>query len=327
MKRLSIRGFTLVELLVVIAIIGVLIALLLPAVQQAREAARRMSCTNNLKQIALAMHNYHDTYLTFPSGCMATSNNADPPSGPQMWGWGVLILPQIEQNNLYDSLSPNTRRLVDVLNDTTDRVLVQRPIAAYRCPSDTTKDTLQGTPQTMDFDGTAGVGTNFFGGTSNYIGAGAFAATDLIDRPSGPFFRNSETGFKDMADGASNTFLVGERDYECSAGTWAGVRNDGGPGPRGTNYVMGRVSIPLNNFTNPTGNNGCCEGFSSPHPGGALFAYGDGRVAFVSENIDFNNSNATVGDNQGLSGNFNQANLGVYQRFGLMNDGQSVSSN
>lgn len=326
MRKSSPLGFTLVELLVVIAIIGVLIALLLPAVQQAREAARRMSCTNNLKQIGIAMHNYHDTYKTFPPGCIGSSTAVNPPSGPQMWGWPVFILPQIEQSALHDVLNPNKRRLVDLLNNASQRDIVQQAIEAYRCPSDRTKDTVKGTPQTFDFNGTAAVGTNYFGGTLNYLGVGAFASLDLDDRPSGPLFRNSETGFKDMVDGASNTFLVGERDFDCSSGVWAGVRNDGGPGPRGINYVTGRVSIPLNFKTKPKGNNGCNEAFSSSHPGGAMFLFGDGSVKFISENISFNNSDAVVGDNKNaLKGNFNMNNLGIYQRFGLMNDGQVVS--
>ena len=125
-----------------------------------------------------------------------------------------------------------------------------------------------------------------------------------------------------MSDGSSNTFLVGERHFACSSGLWAGVRNDGGPGPRGINYVLGRVSIPLNYTAVPTGNNSCCEGFNSLHVGGAQFLMGDGSVRFISENIQFNNSNANVGDNKNPANfNFNVNNLGLYQKLGLMNDG------
>src|ERR1041385_361330 len=108
-KKIYTRGFTLVELLVVIAIIGVLVALLLPAVQAAREAARRMQCTNNLRQIGLAMHNYHDIQTRFPSGFIfqapGTANRADRPNRPAGFSWHTFILPQIEQANLYNQLN------------------------------------------------------------------------------------------------------------------------------------------------------------------------------------------------------------------------------
>ena len=106
--KTSRRGFTLIELLVVIAIIAILIALLLPAVQQAREAARRTQCRNNLKQLGLAMHNYHDVFLTFPSGWIAV--DAGVPSahaGTSGLGWGAMLLPQIDQANLYELFNPN----------------------------------------------------------------------------------------------------------------------------------------------------------------------------------------------------------------------------
>lgn len=324
MKPCQRRGFTLIELLVVIAIIAILIALLLPAVQQAREAARRSQCKNNLKQIGVALHNYHETFQMLPPGVVSSSGAVNPPTGPQAWGWQVMILPQIDQAPRFEQLNANNRRLVDVLNNATDRAMVQQPIPAYRCPSDTTGETVRGTPQTMDYDGTASVGTNFFGGVTNYLGVGPFSALDHIVNPRSAFERNGSTRFRDFKDGTSNSFLVGERDFECSAGVWAGSRNDGGPGPRGNNYVMGRVSIPLNFFNNKTGNNSCVEGFSSPHTGGGHFLLGDGRVEFISENIDFNNSNATVGDSTSNLASFNQANLGTYQRLGLINDGQVV---
>jgi len=309
----------------VIAIIAILIALLLPAVQQAREAARRSQCKNNLKQIGLALHNYHDVHGSFPPGSMCGTSAVNPPSGPQQWGWHVMIFPQMDQAPRFNQLNVNGRRLVDLLNNATDRAMIQEPIPSLRCPSDTTGDTVQGTPQTVDFDGTAAVGTNFFGGTTNYLGAGPFVSLDLRDNPDAVFSRNSKTKFRDIKDGSSNTFMVGERHFDCSSGVWAGVRNDGGPGPRGINYVLGRVSIPLNFTTNKTGNNSCVEGFSSPHEGGGQFLMADGAVRFISENIDYNNSNADVGDNKGAENeSFNLQNLGTYQRLGLMNDRQVV---
>lgn len=313
-------AFTLVELLVVIAIIGVLIALLLPAVQAAREAARRAQCTNNLKQIGLAIHNYHDTYNVMPSGIISRSNVPyTSGEGISQWGWTVLIFPFIEQQNRYDELGVSRRRLHDVLRSSTDRPLLQQRIDGYRCPSDNTGDTVEGTAQSMDYNHAQY--SKMFGGTSNYLGVGPLGALDNIEPTSGIFARNSGNRFGSITDGTSNTFAVGERDEYCSAGVWPGTRNDVGPGPRGINYVLGRVSIPPNHVRN-RGNNSCVEGFSSPHVGGLQFLFCDGSVTFISENIDYNNSNANVGDNKPALNNYNRANLGTYQRLGMMNDGQ-----
>ena len=157
----KLRGFTLIELLVVIAIIAILIALLLPAVQQAREAARRSTCRNNLKQIGLAMHNYADIHKCFPSGCMSTTGNANPPGGPQMWGWGVMILPQVDQAPLFERLLVNKQTFYQLLNNTALRSLIQQELPVYRCPSDTTRQTSSGTPQSMDLQNSAApVGTS-----------------------------------------------------------------------------------------------------------------------------------------------------------------------
>ena len=138
-KRHLSRGFTLIELLVVIAIIAILIALLLPAVQQAREAARRTQCRNNLKQIGLALHNYHDTFRLFPPGVIRDGQN-----NSEAWGWTVFILPFLEQANLYNQLDPDTYRLRDLLAGlnptypapTANAAILQNPLSVFICPSD-----------------------------------------------------------------------------------------------------------------------------------------------------------------------------------------------
>jgi prepilin-type N-terminal cleavage/methylation domain-containing protein len=128
------RGFTLVELLVVIAIIGVLVALLLPAVQAAREAARRMQCGNNLKQLGLAVHNYHDTFLVFPPQMMNVDTNND-----RRWGWGAVTLPFIEQKALWEQISSNGGKQIPVASTLIGGVpLLRSRLAAHLCPSDNT---------------------------------------------------------------------------------------------------------------------------------------------------------------------------------------------
>ena len=330
-NRSARSAFTLVELLVVIAIIGVLIAMLLPAVQAAREAARRMSCTNNLKQIALALHNYHDLHKTFPQGYMVQGKMTE------AWGWTVFVLPFLEQKPLYDKLDVNNRRLTDFLDDGTDIALLQTPLSDFRCPSDTTEDLL---PYDLrHFKGvTWAKHPDFKPATSNYMGD-----RGMFDKPGafkndGVFFGNSRVSFASISDGTSNTFLVGERDERCAAGTWIGARNPPGPDMWSVFFMLGRVSIKLNDPRNrnpSTGqrSNTCTEGFSSMHPGGAFFAFCDGSVHFINEDIEFDNAGLTTIDHftrpQNFPSNYPNTNadladFGTYQLLGIRADGQPM---
>ena len=128
MKRLK-RGFTLIELLVVIAIIAILIALLLPAVQQAREAARRTQCKNNIKQLGLALHNYHDVNLTFPPGYVLQEGGA---VGAHNWDWSAMILPYIEQSALFNTLDVGQTRPSQALNNPVQLAAMVNPLTAFR---------------------------------------------------------------------------------------------------------------------------------------------------------------------------------------------------
>ena len=156
------KAFTLIELLVVIAIIAILIALLLPAVQQAREAARRTQCKNNLKQIGLAMHNDHDIQRVFPPSAVRSSRH---PADDSVWAWGVMILPQLEQAPLSQQLAPNNpRSFFEALSDPVVLNLVQQPLAAYRCPSSTG-------PNLNDHHPMDPAGANVQVSLSNYVGS------------------------------------------------------------------------------------------------------------------------------------------------------------
>jgi len=338
------RGFTLIELLVVIAIIAVLIALLLPAVQQAREAARRSQCQNNLKQHGLALHNYHDTHNVFPPGGISipmpvgSTTDADF-NNNEGWGWGAFILPFLEQGNLHTQLGVTKRQLRELIASTVmingqlERVLMQTPLAVFKCPSDPTGPTQEsalsvnaaGNPARMNWGGGNGGAPNtFFAGTSNYVGvAGNFEVRRGPPNQGrvndGILARNSDTRMGSITDGTSNTFMVGERDTYCGASAWVGNRSPFGSGPRGMNNTVGTSHLPLNHDPPIFANNECSETFSSPHTGGGYFLLADGSVRFVSENISYGfppdfvyGSNLNYGTDKSL--------LGLYQRLIARND-------
>jgi len=294
------RGFTLVELLVVIAIIGVLVALLLPAVQAAREAARRSSCSNNLKQIGLGLHNYHDTHLRFPPGYM------NGPGSQSQWGWGTFLLPFVEQDNLFEQLAPGNRTLHQLLNNAGDRDLAKSVVDSFICPSDPGGDLAHAD---RDLNG-------FQPSKSNYIGCGGF--WDVHQANNGLLYEASSVRFRDITDGTASTIAVGERDSRCYDGAWCGMRNPDGSGPRGADGCIGRVSMVINNPNDTFSNGNCAEGFSSQHPGGAQFTFADASVHFLSETINFNNGGQNgETDNGGSLPN----SIGTYQRLGIRNDG------
>lgn len=340
------RGFTLIELLVVIAIIAILIALLLPAVQQAREAARRTQCRNNLHNIGLALHNYVDVHGSFPSGTSATydTNNITALPNFESWGWPALILPYLDQAAVHNQLDVTGRSLLAAIeavfaaggNSAMDAAFPPMPV--FQCPSDRTGPRLQNGMVRTHFNGLAnGPDNSWRPPTLNYPGNHGGIAGDLrvpddtTDRhPYGILYTGSAVKMRDIIDGSSNTFLVGEREYRCGAGTWLGARNPDGNGTHGNDYHLARLRMPINDPIN-TGNDRCTDGFSSAHEGGAFFLMADGGVRFISENIDFNNAGAPERDSNGIiwpgdvggAGGVN--NLGTYQRLGMRQDGLPVS--
>lgn len=259
------RGFTLIELLVVIAIIAVLIALLLPAVQQAREAARRSQCKNNLKQIGLAMHNYHDNYRIFPIGnLVGRSFTAQ-----------SYILPYIDQAPLYNKLNFNYPDYCFYNNVPSNNIYATK-VLAYSCPSDPLMPGVC-TDQTQ----TLGQGDFYF--TGSYFGVEGKAWNDK----SGMFYSTSlgvpPVLMRDITDGTSNTIMMGERGAPSTLGTgWMLCAY--GSGDTGDTDNLLSTSVGLSPGKPDGNHNGH---FWSYHVGGSHFAMADGAVRFLSDNISF----------------------------------------
>jgi len=275
------RGFTLIELLVVIAIIAILIALLLPAVQQAREAARRTECKNNLKQIGIALHNYHETFSAFPPGWIATNAPNTFPAGtsPNNFGWSVHIFPFIEQVNIYNALN-------FLAGYTTTDTNLSTLIPAFRCASDTGSATFN----SISRSNYAGVimFTHTLPSTTVVTNGDATTAT----HGGGSFGNLSKRNFRDYRDGTANTIMVGERMATgtingITRGTEAVIAGTLIAGPLGSG-ALNVVGSPTPTYGNP--NNAAFPNnygsFSSRHSGGAQFLLGDGSVRMVSENIN-----------------------------------------
>lgn len=317
------RGFTLVELLVVIAIIGILVSLLLPAVQAAREAARRMQCSNNLKQMGLAVHNYIDTHKRLPSGFIANVVAPAVPGTASMmsltnrghWGWGALILPFIEQGNLYNTLNIGSGATLDAnLATTVGRAALTTPLATFMCPSDP-GPVLNNFDQRLA-DNPADPNAAWYNrhvtsngndriaiAKSNYVmsACSSVSTTPPIWPQYGPAtgvgWINSDCRLNEVTDGTSNTILIGERAFRFdnlnvgagnalgfsstvnTPGTSAGIK-------AAAMCVLGLAYNGINWSTNNRVHQP--RGFHSTHPGGAQFVFCDGSVQFLSENIDYN---------------------------------------
>ena len=309
------RGFTLIELLVVIAIIAILVALLLPAVQQAREAARRSTCKNNLKQIGLALHNYHDTYNTLPPGYVDQRGSGGTILDNQgHWAWSAMILPFVEQGALYDTLAiSNTTASTRM---TLSQTAMQQTYDVFLCPSDA------GAPRTHDpaVDPGYAIDNNTPNANrglpvTNYILVTNIANVRIGKATNprvgttgsiGAFYRDSRVNFRDITDGLSNTLLIGERvwrmgNVRMSAGTLLAVRDANGNGPsandNGASWNQGWVSLagsvryPINVALTAVSTERNMA-FSSHHKGGAQFVLGDGGVRFISENVNLDNDAA-----------------------------------
>jgi prepilin-type N-terminal cleavage/methylation domain-containing protein/prepilin-type processing-associated H-X9-DG protein len=298
-------GFTLIELLVVIAIIAVLIALLLPAVQAAREAARRAQCTNNLKQLGLALHNYHSAVNAFAPGYLSVMDPVTFDNDGPGWGWASFALGQMEQPAVYNSI--NFTMGIEFPANQTSRVTV---LNSFLCPSDASLLTTFTVVDATTTNTTAGAPICVVA-SSNYLGSvGSGDPSSLypyiIDADDGPpgrdngnglFYRNHSVTIAQITDGTSQTFAVGERSQNCSRGTWTGavtnaavplVALQGGAGfdPEGGGAL---VLSHTGEGHGPNSPSGLAHGdqYWSRHPGGANFLFADGSVRFIKELVGF----------------------------------------
>ena len=279
------KGFTLIELLVVIAIIAILIGLLLPAVQKVREAAARVKCQNNLKQLSLAMHSFHDANNAFPEGIHRSQGNISPFTNYDLTGkenpilrfnWTIAVMPYIEQGNVeklwnYTNFNANRGVTGDPLTTS------WRKIPTYICPSnpygndgvDTTSDATSSPPRHW---GLTSYGAN--AGRRNYRRA---AQTN-----DGPFIHNTRRNFGSITDGTSNTIFFAERYQMCNGE------------PTGWGYAGDSVRAPGYGMFGPVffqvtpAQKECEPGTpQSPHPGGIQAGIGDGSVRFVNARISW----------------------------------------
>ena len=312
--RRSYRGFTLIELLVVIAIIAILIALLLPAVQQAREAARRTQCRNKLKQLGVALHNYHDVAGVLPPGWIdpaafraTAGGTCGDTSLIRSATWTILLLPYIDQAPLYNSFNFNAafREFSNTTGAAPNKALQEMRLVTFECPSD--PNSGEGN-QNNNYLGVQG------GGDYATMASAGQACRVYATRTyffNGMFYADSSTRFRDITDGTSNTFMLGESRYQTLRGsdatsqeyyhTWATPGKNSVPGQVGGTY------LPINGssfFPGQDGYQAEVAGmyFGSHHEGGCHFAMADGSVQFISENID----------------------LATYQTLGIIGDGLPV---
>ncbi len=286
MRRRVKGGFTLVELLVVIAIIGILIALLLPAVQAAREAARRIQCSNHFKQAGVALHTYHDTHKCFPPGWMHAENGCGP-GRFEGFGWSAFTLPYLEQNDIYDNLifDVSIARFKDEPNGR--RNAGGATVSTYLCPSDPQSDLrILWTSVWSSPDGQGQFGRTNMAGVADSVEWRCFGAGGRFpDADANGILRGWDTtAIRDVSDGTSHTLLVGEI-TGSHAGTyegwiWASTNIlDASGGINGANSIPGGDEWEPFTWQKR-------YPFSSYHPGGCQFGLADGSSHFISENID-----------------------------------------
>ena len=323
MKNISRPGFTLVELLVVIAIIGVLVGLLLPAVQSARESARRSSCSNNLKQLGVGLHNHHAARRMFPPGFARVYGNPTPATDFSQnddtsvaaasqgnWAWAAFTLPFIEMDSVFQTINVTGTDCAAAMGNATRMQAMAVPVASFRCPADYTVAPGQRPGITdIQFRDSSGnlIGTR--SAMSNYVAANGFDNTYKVG--DGIFFMNSKTSASKIQDGLSKTIALGERVSVLNNGVTGQDTYQTGPGSfyqgfirpqagciycvRGTRQqsswgirdALGSALMHINepSMLMDSAASRSSRSFSSYHRGGAQFTMADGSVRFLSESI------------------------------------------
>lgn len=296
------RAFTLVELLVVIAIIGILLAFLLPATLASRDAARRMQCGSNLKQVGLALLSYHSGKKVFPPGYVSNYDANGDDTGPG-WGWASFILPQMEEDAIYkvvhfDLPIENDINSVRVAN-----------ISTYLCPTDDIPRVWKA--KSRDASGNP-IAEICDVAAANYVAM--FGTTEPGVDGDGMFFRNSKVAIKDIKDGSSKTIAVGERAHQLGNATWVGSVTGAYLFPDSDNTVSrpelehssGMVLGHAGEGIGPGAEGGDVNQFYSLHGAGANFLFADGHVVFLSATMDYKTylALATRAGGETIGGNY-----------------------
>lgn len=330
MKRT--HGFTLVELLVVIAIIGILVGLLLPAVQAAREAARRMQCSNNLKQLGLSLHNYESTYRRFPIGFRdtAATNGLLYDGG---WSWAAAVLPYIEQGSLYNSIDLRYHPYGTGSDPAgNNKAAMSVVISSFRCPSDLSPLTVGN--NAGNANGIANIAMSSYAGVLGAFDGQWCQVSGTVNvrgaRNHGLLVVNESRSIAQVTDGTSNAIAIGEvswRPLVNSEGSerqfiLGNITTAGGPLCTNSGAANNGAHLHLratrHKLNGPQATAEKHKAFHSYHTGGALFALVDGSVRFVSESIEHTNTN--FGDpGVGESGPY-----GLYQKIASIDDGAVV---
>ena len=329
MERSRKPGFTMVELLVVIAIMAAMIVLLLPAIQQAREAARRTQCKNNLRQFGVALHSYHDTMGVFPAAQYVNLWSGEAGAPNSEWSWAVMLLPYLDQGPLFISLDVGYTTFQQAANDPARLALMTKSPPVFICPADVGPNVNVNRPFIAKTQGGIGIGmileaTTCFG-KSNYAGCNGNHDNDGIF-DSG---NNHMISMSDVTDGLSNTILVGERSSPPwqmqppgTQGPWAGIWAGQETSPNNVTDVWclaGKTEFQMNTGA-PSGVASSTSNipqplvaFGSMHSGGANFLMADGSVRFISDKIQWNELPNSYDD------------VGVYHLLGSRADGVTIA--